>query len=135
MLQYKVVLVGKILGEKQYSKVFRNVNTECKTRYILDYTVPFIPIGAIRRRPEHIQHIQVGLLQTFPNNPFLKGSYDVCMSHDENHMYPCHFGCLINMTEQRETNEVGDIALEDMDPLWAKALARGFHNKDIPMKE
>jgi sterol desaturase/sphingolipid hydroxylase (fatty acid hydroxylase superfamily) len=135
LLDYKVVLVGKSLNPKQYQRAFGTItrsNKDVQTRYILDYTVPFIPMEAARQYPSaRIQHIQVGLLQTFPNNPFLKGHYDVCMSHDENHIYPCHFGCLLNTVEQRETNEVGEIDLNEMEPQWQKALARGFHNRDI----
>jgi hypothetical protein len=124
---YKVVLVGKILSGAMYDQAFAS-KPVVKTRFILDYTVPALPISALQKRPENIQHIRVGLLKTYPNNPFLKGHYDLCMSHDENHIVPCHFGCLLHMTSGRENDEVGDIDQKDVDKLWHMALARGFRN-------
>jgi sterol desaturase/sphingolipid hydroxylase (fatty acid hydroxylase superfamily) len=130
IVNYRVVLVGKILSGEMYRKAFEGA-TVCKTRFILDYTVPAMQIDALRKRPEKIQHIRVGLLKTGPNNSFLKGHYDLCMSHDENHIVPCHFGCLLHTVEGRETNEVGDIDQSDVERLWKMALARGFRNIDI----
>ena len=130
MTEYKVVLVGKILSGEWYKKALKTKN-EILTRYVLDYTVPALPIVALQKRPENIQHVRVGLLKTVPNNPFLKGHYDLCMSHDENHIVPCHFGCLLNTIDHRETNEVGDIDLDTVDKMWEMTLARGFRNIDI----
>lgn len=128
---YKVVLIGKILSGAWYTKAFAG-KKNVKTRYVLDYTVPALQIEAMQKRPEDIQHIRVGLLKTTPNNPFLKGHYDFCMSHDENHIVPCHFGCLLNTINQRETNEVGDIDLDSVEKMWQMTIARGFSNIDIP---
>jgi Fatty acid hydroxylase superfamily len=133
MANYKVALVGKILSGEWYSKALRS-KKDVATRYVLDYTVPALSIKAIEMRPEKIQHIRVGLLKTYPNNPFLKGHYDLCMSHDENHIVPCHFGCLLNTLKQRETNEVGDIELDQVAEMWEMTLARGFRNIDIDYK-
>jgi|EP00566_Odontella_aurita_P008537 sterol desaturase/sphingolipid hydroxylase (fatty acid hydroxylase superfamily) len=130
IIKYKVVLVGKILPSHYYTKAF-GVRGPVATRYLLDYTVPFIPITAATQRREKIQHIQIGVLKSQPNNHFLKGHYDVCMSHDQNHIYPCHFGCIMNMMEKRETNETGDIDQDDMERLWKKARSFGFGNKEI----
>lgn len=130
MANYKVVLVGKILSGAWYSKALQG-KVDVKTRFVLDYTVPALQIEALQKRPEPIQHIRVGLLKTSPNNPFLKGHYDLCMSHDENHIVPCHFGCLLNTINQRETNEVGDIDLGSVEKMWQMTLARGFRNIDI----
>jgi sterol desaturase/sphingolipid hydroxylase (fatty acid hydroxylase superfamily) len=130
MADYKVVLVGKILSRDWYNKALKD-KVEVKTRYILDYTVPVIPIEAMQKRPENIQHVRVGLLKTSPNNPFLKGHYDIFMGHDENHIVPCHFGCLMNMINERETHEVGCIDVDAVEKLWKMALARGFRNVDI----
>jgi hypothetical protein len=127
MCEYKVVLVGKALPGATYSKAFEEA-TVCKTRFILDYTVPAFPIAALTKRPENIQHIRIGLLKTYPNNPFLKGNYDVCMSHDENCIVPCHFGCLLNTIQVRETDEVGEIDQRDVEKVWQIAVARGFQN-------
>ena len=126
---YKVALVGKILPARYYDKAFKGKGS-CKTRYILDYTVPFIPITAVMKMKENVQHIQIGVLKSHPNNPFLKGPYDVCMGHDQNCIYPCHFGCLMNMMEEKETNEVGEVDQIAMDRLWKLALSHGFENKE-----
>jgi len=134
MADYRVVLAGKILSGEMYHKALKG-KTSVKTRYVLDYTVPALQIAALGERPENIQHLRVGLLKTRPNNPFLKGHYDVCMSHDENHIVPCHFGCLLNTINQRETDEVGDIALDNVEKLWQMTLARGFRNTDISYDE
>lgn len=127
MADYKVVMIGKMLNGEMYQKALRRLDT-VQTRYILDYTVPTLPIHAVEKRPENIQHIRVGLLKTFPNNPFLKGTYDTCMGHDENHIVPCHFGCLLNTVEGRETNEVGEVDQKEALRLWKLATARGFEN-------
>lgn len=127
---YRVALVGKILSQEMYRKAFDGADV-CKTRFILDYTVPAMQIEALKKRPERIQHTRVGLLKTMPNNSFLKGHYDFCMSHDENHIVPCHFGCLLNTIEGRESDEVGDIDQNDVERLWKMTTARGFRNVDI----
>ncbi len=130
MADYKIVLVGKILSNSMYSKALKGKKS-IRTRYVLDYTVPAMPVAAINQRPENVQHIRIGLLKTGPNNSFLKGPYDVCMSTDENHIVPCHFGCLLNTVEGRETHEVGDIDQEQVDRMWKMTLARGFYNITI----
>ena len=133
MAGYKVVMIGKMLNGEMYQKALRGLDS-VQTRYILDYTVPTLPIYAVEQRAENIQHIRVGLLKTFPNNPFLKGTYDTCMGHDENHIVPCHFGCLLNTLEGRETNEVGEIDQKEALRLWKLATARGFKNISFDYK-
>jgi sterol desaturase/sphingolipid hydroxylase (fatty acid hydroxylase superfamily) len=133
MGQYKVVLVGKMLSGAMYAKAISKLDS-METRYILDYTVPTLPISAVEKRPEGIQHVRVGLLKTYPNNPFLKGTYDTCMGHDENHIVPCHFGCLLNTIQGRESNEVGAIDQQDVERLWKLATARGFRNISFAYK-
>jgi len=130
MADYKVVMIGKMLAGEMYRKALSKVDS-VRTRYILDYTVPILPIQAVEQRPENIEHIRIGLLKTFPNNPFLKGTYDICMGHDENHIVPCHFGCLLNTVEGKETHEVGDIDQKEALRLWKLATARGFQNISI----
>lgn len=132
MAEYKVVVVGKMLSGAMYSKALESLES-VQTRYILDYTVPMLPIVAVEKRPE-IQHVKIGLLQTAPNNPFLKGLYDVCMGHDENQIVPCHFGCILNTVIGRESNEVGEVCQKDVLKLWALAKARGFQNLPIEYK-
>ena len=123
---------GEMSGD-MYKKALSGVD-KVETRYILDYTVPTIPIAAVEKRPENIQHIRVGLLKTFNNNPFLKGTYDTCMGHDENHIVPCHFGCILNTVQGRETNEVGEIDQKDVERMWKLTTARGFQNVTFDYK-
>jgi sterol desaturase/sphingolipid hydroxylase (fatty acid hydroxylase superfamily) len=132
IVQYKVVVVGKFYTGHKYAQAFRGSEDHYRTRLILDYTVPFFPI-AIKQCPL-IRHIQIGLLRMTDTSPsaFLKGHFDVCMSHDENHIYPCHAGCLLNLAEGRETDETGDINLNDVDVIWNKALKFGLQNRAIP---
>jgi len=48
------------------------------------------------------------------------------MSYDENHIYSCHIGCILNMYYKRETDEVGDIDIEEMSKMWKKANSHGL---------
>jgi len=131
MLKYKVVVTGKILPARKYEKVSKFSLRERipqKTRFIMDYTVPFIEIK-LESNPG-IRHQHIGLLQVTGRN-FLKGHFDICMSHDENHIYPCHAGCIINSAEEKEFNEVGEIDLTEMGNIWKKALNYGFQNRII----
>ncbi|GFH49175.1 hypothetical protein CTEN210_05651 [Chaetoceros tenuissimus] len=134
MLKYKVVIAGKIVPGHKYSKAFKAAkaqNLANKTRFVLDYTVPFIPID-VKMFPE-IQHIPIGLLKV-NSKTFLRGHFDICMSHDQDHIYPCHAGCIMNAHEERETDEVGDIDLDEMEDRWRKALNYGFQNRIINYK-
>jgi len=128
MLNYRVAIVGKMLAPKQYNKALKPTGNDAKTRLILDYTVPFIPIDLTHRR--EIRHIQIGILAT-SRNTLIEGHYDICMSHDQDHIYPCHMGCILNMVEQRETNETGDINLDDVERLWNRAKGYGIRNKSL----
>jgi len=131
MLKYKIVVTGKILPAHKYEKVSRFSAREklpLKTRIIMDYTVPFIKIK-LESNPG-IRHQHIGLLQV-TGKKFLKGHFDICMSHDENHVYPCHAGCIINASEGKEFSEVGEIDLTEMQNIWKKALNYGFQNRII----
>lgn len=135
MLNYRVVVAGKIVPSHKYAKAFnqaRKIRTVNQTRFVLDYTVPFIPIN-VKHFPE-IQHIPIGLLQV-TSKAFLRGHFDICMSHDQNHIYPCHAGCIINANEDRETDETGDIDIVEMERMWKKALNYGFQNRILDYSE
>lgn len=133
MTEYKVVLVGKMLQGDMYRKALKGVRS-VKTRYILDYTFPSFSIKAVGKRSEDIQQIRIGLLQTYPNNAFLKGTYDICMGHDENHIVPCHLGCILNTVTGRECNEVGQIDQKEVEQQWKLTTARGFKNVTFDYK-
>jgi hypothetical protein len=128
MFNYEVVLTGKILPAKHWERATKKVPEKPKSRVILDYTVPFIPIAL--KTYQKIRHIQIGILET-SGNTLLKGHFDVCMGHDQHHIYPCHAGCIINMVEGREEHETGDIVLSDAERLWKKAQSFGLRNKTV----
>ena len=132
MTRYKYVLIGKFLSEKLYASAFKGASN-VRTEMLFDYTVPAMSIPAVRKHPAGIQHFKVGLLKTAPNNTFLKGYYDVCMGHPQNHIVPCYFGCILNTVEGRETDEVGDICLNEVDRSWKQVLARGFSNARVEL--
>lgn len=130
MLKHRVVVSGKIVPGHKYTKALKTaktMNMVNQTRFILDYTVPFIPIEATKVYPE-IQHIPIGLLQV-TSKAFLKGHFDICMGHDQNHIYPCHAGCIMSASEGRESDETGDIDVVEMEMMWKKALNYGFQNR------
>jgi len=131
MLKYKIVVTGKIMPLNKYDKILEHSvrdNIPRKTRLILDYAVPFIEMNL--KSNHSIRHQQIGLLQV-NSKKFLRGHFDICMSHDENHIYPCHTGCIINASEGKEYDEVGDIDLIEMENIWKKALNYGFQNRII----
>lgn len=133
MANYKHVVIGKLLNPKVYQKAASIINetkTETKTRFLLDYTVPFIPLDL----GKNISHIQIGVLSvgSRPNSsapPVLRGHFDVSMGHDENQIYPCHAGCILNMLEKKETNETGDIDVSEVTRLWKVATSLGLKNR------
>jgi len=131
MLKYKVVISGKIVPSDKYEKVYKQAdasNIISKTRLILDYSVPLIPIK-VKGHPE-IKHIPIALLQV-TNKKFLRGHYDICMGHDQGHIYACHAGCIIRANDESQTDEVGKIKTEEMDKMWKRAIAYGFRNPII----
>eukprot|EP00547_Thalassionema_nitzschioides_P009291 CAMPEP_0194228856 /NCGR_PEP_ID=MMETSP0156-20130528/43589_1 /TAXON_ID=33649 /ORGANISM="Thalassionema nitzschioides, Strain L26-B" /LENGTH=580 /DNA_ID=CAMNT_0038961379 /DNA_START=305 /DNA_END=2047 /DNA_ORIENTATION=+ len=132
ILRYKYVIVGKLLSGKRYSETFRRAKENAittNTRFLLDYTVPFLPINTKTYFPE-IQHIPIGLLKV-NSSSFLRGHFDVCMSHDQDHIYPCHAGCVMYANEGRETDETGDLDLKEVEERWRKAVSYGFQNRII----
>ena len=129
MANYKYIIIGKLLKSSIYENAL-NGSSITGTHYLLDYTVPFLPLKL--KGKECYEHIQIGLLKV-TNNAFLKGHFDVCMGTEENHIYPCHAGCILNMLDKRETDEVGDINLAEMDSLWAKANENGLINRTISL--
>lgn len=136
MAKYKHVVIGKLLNPKVYQKAVKTIKenqTESKTRFLLDYTVPFIPLDL----GKNIEHIQIGVLSVGPrpdsSAPVLRGHFDVCMGHDENQIYPCHTGCIVNMLEKKETNETGDIDVSEVTRLWKVATSLGLRNRTPPV--
>lgn len=133
LLKHQVCVAGKIVPGHKYAKAFakakaQNMTNHC--RFIMDYTVPFIDIDLKKYGVPEIQHIPIGLLQV-NSKSFLRGHFDVCMSHDQDHIYPCHAGCIMNAHEERETDEVGDVIPVEVEKMWQRALNYGFQNRII----
>lgn len=129
MLAFKFVLIGKLLRVQEYEKVLR---FRSRDQFLLDYTVPFIPIPVISRNYDsayRTTHVQIGVLRS-TSDTFLRGYYDICMGTAQNHIYPCHAGCIVNMVERVEKDECGEIDVEAVVPLWAIAHKYGLVNKD-----
>lgn len=136
MAKYRHVIIGKLLNPNVYKKAMRTIsqnNVEVQTRFLLDYTVPYIPLDL----GYDIRHIQIGVLScgAKPDGsaPVLRGHFDVCMGHDENQIYPCHTGCIINMLEKKEINEVGEIDVVEVQRLWKVATSLGLKNRTPPV--
>jgi hypothetical protein len=53
------------------------------------------------------------------------------MGTAQSHIYPCHAGCIINMTRKYERDETGEIDVGEVEGLWARAQAVGLQNKDL----
>lgn len=125
--EYKFCLIGKILRPSVYKTAFKGY-TNVEPTYLLDYTVPFMPLELGRS----VRHVQIGVLKT-TNSKFLQGSFDVCFGIDENNIYPCHAGCIVNFMEKRETDETGEIDLKEIAPIWQKAISYGLQNKTLDL--
>lgn len=140
LLNHKVVVIGKQLAPRKYNKALAPTRgaaskkgelTPYKCRLILDYTVPYTPID-LRGIP-NIQHHQIAVLETSHNESnFLKGHYDVGFGLEQHEIYPCHAGCIINTVIGRETDEVGEICVDDMMKMWKRGKELGLRNKPLP---
>jgi hypothetical protein len=51
----------------------------------------------------HVHHTQIGVLNVTDGH-LLKGYYDICFGIPQNHIYPCHMGCLINLLDDRQVS-------------------------------
>jgi saccharopine dehydrogenase-like NADP-dependent oxidoreductase len=123
MQQYKAALIGKLMSPKAYRKVLKN-RGPLENRYMLDYTVPFMPL----KTHKGVHHVQIGVLKV-TNDSFLKGYYETGFGIGQGHIYPCHAGCILNLMMKRETDETGEINLDEIEPMWKEAKAYGLVNK------
>jgi hypothetical protein len=107
------ILIGK----------YFDINTlNLKDKTIYDYTVPFITYTNATKN--NIKHVQLGVLKV--PDQLLSGYYDICFGLDQNHIFACYAGCLINFITNREKNEVGEISESDVMDVWAEAQKLGF---------
>ena len=132
MLGFEFVLIGKTLKPSTY-RIDYSAGASSETKYLLDYSVPFMPLHPLKKT-WGVEHIQIGVLQV-ENKSLLRGYYDICMGFDQDHIYPCHAGCILNMLNGREFDETGDINIDDIQPLWEKARACGLANKVIKFEK
>jgi len=142
LLNHKVVVVGKQLGLKRYAKALAPAHgasttkdelTPYKCRLILDYTVPYMPIDLSGHK--NIQHHQIAVLETSPTtDSFLRGHYDVGFGLEQNQIYPCHAGCILNTVFRRESDEVGEVCVDEMMKLWKQGEAMGLRNKPLKLQ-
>jgi hypothetical protein len=137
MADYQYVVVGKSIDPSLLQKALNRrralsaaTSSPFSTQYLLDYTVPFLPL---QLGGTAFRHVQIAVLKV-SNDEFLRGYYDICMGTSQNHIYPCHAGCILNMISGRETDETGDIALSDIDGIWALALKSGLGNKSLSLQ-
>lgn len=138
MKTFEHVVIGKMINPKLYESVLQSsktgasscgaVQTDVKTKYLLDYTVPFMPLSA---SSGSVKHLQIGVLSVSPDSTLLKGHYDVCFGVHENEIYPCHAGCIVNMVTGRTTDETGDINVDEIVPLWKTAKGYGLDNRKL----
>lgn len=136
MLAFKYSVIGKPMNPAFYHKILSlqsrsngsavSSSDGSATRYMLDYSVPFTPLEV----RSGVRHIQIGVLQA-TNPSVLMGYFDMCFGLDQNHIYPCHAGCILNTIEKRERDETGEIDLGEIPRLWAMAEKHGLVNKDI----
>jgi len=138
MAKFEHVVIGKLLHPKIYRKAVKIIQqnkSEFRTRFLLDYTVPFMPMNL----GKNVQHIQIAVLnvgsKSCSSDPLLEGHFDVCMGHDQNEIYPCHAGCILNSLEKRETNETGDIDADEVIRMWKIATKMGLRNRTPPVAE
>jgi len=139
LLNHKVVVLGKQLSLNKYAKAlkpFRGASsrkeelTPYKCRLILDYTVPYVPIDLSGFK--NIEHHQIAVLDTSPSTSnFLKGHFDTGFGLEQHQIYPCHAGCIINTLYNRQTDEVGEICVNDMMTMWKRGLELGLRNKEL----
>ncbi|KAK1747991.1 fatty acid hydroxylase superfamily protein [Skeletonema marinoi] len=138
LLNHRVVVLGKQLGVRKYSKAlspFRGASskkqelTPYKCRVILDYTVPYIPIDLTGFH--NIEHHQIAVLETSPDSNFLKGHFDIGFGLEQHQIYPCHAGCIINTLYDRKTDEVGEICVKDMITMWKRGQELGLRNRPL----
>ena len=114
--KYSHAIIGKLLFEKEIEIIK-------KTKYLLhlyDYNVPFIPI-------EHpkIFHTKIGILEN-NNQKVLDGYFDINLGLNQKQIYACYAGCLLGFISKRETHEVGDINLDEINHYWELGQKYGF---------
>merc|ERR1712071_522611 len=136
LLNHKVVVLGKQLSLKKYAKALapargasskKSELTPYKCRIILDYTVPYIPIDLTGFH--NIEHHQIAVLET--SSDFLKGHFDIGFGLEQDQIYPCHAGCIINTVYERDTDEVGEVCVKDMMTMWKRGLKLGLRNRPL----
>ena len=116
IFNYSHVIIGKQLFNKEIN-IIKQVTKPLK---IYDFCVPCFPII----KP-NIHHIPIGILEN-KNSNVLNGFFDIPFGLSQNQIYPCYAGCLLGFIDKRQTNEVGEIDLDEVDYYWELGEKNGF---------
>lgn len=114
--QYTHVIIGKQLHDD-------DINIIKCCRHMLkmyDYNVPYIPIIK-----HNISYCQIGVLENNNINT-LNGYFDISCGLRQYQLYPCYAGCILGFIDQRKTNEVGEIDIDEVGYYWELGKKHGF---------
>jgi len=111
------IIIGKQLQTEEIKQLKQN---DKQSITIYDYNVPFIPI-----MQHNIKYIQIGILEN-KNKDILDGYFDISFGLKQRQIYPCYAGCLLGFMDKRDTNEVGEINIEEVDYYWRLGEKYGF---------
>ena len=117
VINFTNIIIGKQLSNNELNQIKKITTTKIN---IYDYNVPFFPIIQT-----NIQHKQIGLLE---NNDtcVLNGFFDISFGLKQRQIYPCYAGCLLGFIDKRQTNEVGEINIDEIDYYWKLGKKYGF---------
>lgn len=110
------IIIGKQLSSEK-TKIIERINKQIN---IYDYNVPYFPIINSK-----IRHKQIGILEN-KNKDVLNGYFDISFGLKQYQLYPCYAGCLLGYIDKRQTNEVGEINLDEVDYYWKLGEKYGF---------
>ena len=119
MHNFENLVVGRLLTHAEiaeFNKVVKDTN-------IYDYNVPFVPLA--NNKSKHILHKRIGVLRC-GNRSMFQGAYDISFGLPQHQLYSCYCGVLLGVLNERETNEVGEIVIGDIDKTWEEVGRHGF---------
>jgi len=116
--EYNYVIIGKMID----LNIFSNITTE---KIVFDYNVPFRLINS-----KNIIHKQIGIFEV-TNRDILHGYYNISCGIDDNHIFSCHLGCIINLILRENDHETGEIDINKIEKKFEVSKKLGFINIDI----
>ena len=60
------------------------------------------------------------------NKNILNGYFDICFGLEQYQILPCYAGCLLSFIDKRQTHEVGEINIDEVDYYWSLGEKNGF---------